>query len=163
MARLLLVDALDRAALSELDGGGHILLDERASGGAGERVRVRTAVWSSAGQWAACAVDAGDPDGVHEVRLFPAGGDRNEEGRVVASALLAFYLCPSPCGRFLSHLSPGPLGLELAVSDVATGSCGSSSGASRCSGRGHPTARASPSTSVTGRSSPPGTARPRWC
>ena len=30
-------------------------------------------------------------------------------------------MCPSPCGRWLSHLSLGPLGLELAVSNVTTG------------------------------------------
>jgi Tol biopolymer transport system component len=89
-----------------------------AAGSAGGPAPVRTAVWSSAGRWAAYAVDADDLDGPHELRLHdPASGTT----RLIATALTAFYLCPSPCGRYLSHLSPGPLGLELAVSDIATG------------------------------------------
>jgi TolB protein len=122
MRRLLLVDPGDGAVLSDLDDGTRVRLGP--SRGPGPAERTRTAVWSAAGRWAAWAVESGEargvPEGdeVQEVRLFPPGAD---EPRVLASALTAFYLNPSPCGRYLSHLSPGPLGLELAVSDVASG------------------------------------------
>ena len=82
------------------------------------RTRVTTAVWSPGGQWTAWAVGSDDPGGLHEVRIHIEDTD---DWRVLVEEVRAFYLCPSPCGRFLSHLSMGPLGLELAISDVATG------------------------------------------
>ena len=76
-----------------------------------------SAVWSPAGEWTAWSVDSERPEDAHELRLHDEATDST---RVLASWLTPFYLCPSPCGRYLSHLSPGPLGLELAVSDVVT-------------------------------------------
>lgn len=116
MRRLLLIDPGGRAVLHHLDSGERNQLDISDSGGV--LASARTATWSTAGQWAAFAVDTPDLDGVHEVRLRDAA---TGEVRVTAAELTAFYLCPSPCGRYLSHLSPGPLGLELGVSNVETG------------------------------------------
>ncbi len=115
MRRLLLVDHGDGAALHDLEGGTRVRL------GGDPPTPTRTAVWSPARRWAAVAIypahgDPGDGDG--EVRLVSEGPDGTA---VLASALTAFYLSASPCGRYLSHLSPGPLGLELGVSDIATG------------------------------------------
>lgn len=123
MRRLLLVDPAGRVSLSGLEAEPDPATPARAgaptpSGAAGQGAQVRTAVWSTAGGWAAYAVDSVDLDGPRELRVLPADGSPE---RVLASSLTAFYLCPSPCGRWLSHLSPGPLGLELAVSEVATG------------------------------------------
>ena len=80
--------------------------------------RVSTAVWSPQGRWTAWSVDSDYADGIRQVRLH--NEDSNQASALVES-VSAFYLCPSPCGRWLSHLSPGPLGLELAVSDVTSG------------------------------------------
>jgi TolB protein len=119
MGRLLVVDPDDRAVLADLDSGARVLLGVEPSLPPGSgRIPMKTVVWSRAGQWAACAVDSGEVDGIQEVRIYEGGP---KDMRVVAPAVAAFYLNPSPCGRYLSHLSPGPLGLELAVSDIASG------------------------------------------
>ncbi|MDH4144624.1 MAG: hypothetical protein OEY23_05575 [Acidimicrobiia bacterium] len=116
MSELLVVDASGQAALIDLDTG------ERTRVGAGPPPRrptpVLTAAWSPAGEWAAVAVASVEPGGPQELLVH----DRHAPtARVLAAQLTAFYLCPSPSGRFLSHLSPGPLGLELGVSEVASG------------------------------------------
>jgi Tol biopolymer transport system component len=148
MRQLLVVDQSDRAALHDVDDGRRVVLDGRPEGEAstGEGLtgaasarprpsatsgRTVTAAWSPAGRWVAWSVDdANDVDGAREVRLCaradaepldPAGAAQVAQPRVVASALEAFYLLPSPCGSYLSHLSPGPLGLELGVTDLASG------------------------------------------
>jgi TolB protein len=119
MGRLLVVDPAQRAVLCDLDSGERAVLgDESDLPPAGVWAPTRTAVWSPAGQWAAWAVDSGEVDGVQEVRIFDR---RAGSTRVLASAVPAFYLSPSPCGRYLSHLSAGPLGLEMAVSEIASG------------------------------------------
>ena len=166
MRRLLTVDPGDQAVLTDLDDG-------TASGWAttpptwsrAERTRTRTAVWSPAGQWAASAVDSpqGDGDGAQEVRVFPAGGFPGGVPGGVASALTAFYLNPSPCGRYLSHLSPGPLGLELAVSDVTSGKLRRRAGPAAVLGMVPRHVRGSPCTSPTGSWSRPPTAGRRTC
>jgi len=122
MRRLLLVEPDGRATLCDPDSGVRTTLDapERATGEAGTgRSVVRTAAWSAPGGWAACALDAVELDGTRELRLHHRADPGATE--VLASELTAFYLCPSPCGRFLAHLSPGPLGLELGVSEVGSG------------------------------------------
>ncbi|MFN0089740.1 MAG: hypothetical protein ACKVWR_05635 [Acidimicrobiales bacterium] len=108
MRRVLVIDPIGGVALENLDAGERLVLGEAPAG----RV-VRTAVWSASGRWAAWALDTDEPDGLGELRSRP---EHAPEATVVASALSAFYLCPSPDGRSLSYLSPGPLGLELAVS-----------------------------------------------
>lgn len=80
--------------------------------------RVSTAAWSMHGQWTAWSVDSSNVDGIRQVRLHD---EESDQASVLVESVSAFYLCPSPCGRLLSHLSPGPLGLELALSDIATG------------------------------------------
>jgi len=80
--------------------------------------RVSTAVWSTQGQWTAWSVDSESADGLRQVRLHDEASD---QAGVLVESVSAFYLYPSPCGRWLSHLSPGPLGLELAVSEIASG------------------------------------------
>ena len=82
------------------------------------RSSVSTAAWSAQGQWTAWSVDSNHVDGLREVRLHDEATD---EASVLVESVSAFYLNPSPCGRWLSHLSPGPLGLELAISDIASG------------------------------------------
>lgn len=112
MRRLLVVEPGGRVLVRDLDDGAELLLADV------ERQRsaqVRSAVWSAAGQWAGYAVDAEDLDGPRQVCVQELGW---ADVRVLATELTAFYLSPSPCGRYLSHLSPGPLGLELAVSEV---------------------------------------------
>src|SRR4051812_17561332 len=119
MRRLLLVDPGGRVALGDVDSQAiRHLGDDHESAATGPRGHVRSTVWSPAGQWAAYALDSEELDGPREVRVHEVGPHSD---RVLATALTAFYLCPSPCGRYLSHLSPGPLGLELAVSEIATG------------------------------------------
>jgi hypothetical protein len=112
---LLLIDASGNLALADLDSG--VRMPIGAPLNPSERARVTCAVWSPAGEWTAWSVDSELPEGVHELRLHDEATDST---RVLAPWLTPFYLCPSPCGRYLSHLSAGPLGLELAVSDVAT-------------------------------------------
>ncbi|MDH5292018.1 MAG: hypothetical protein OEY41_18645, partial [Acidimicrobiia bacterium] len=107
MRRLLLVEPDGRATLCDPDSGVRTTLDapERATGEAGTgRSVVRTAAWSAPGGWAACALDAVELDGTRELRLHHRADPGATE--VLASELTAFYLCPSPCGRFLAHLSP---------------------------------------------------------
>lgn len=116
MRYVLLIDSDGNVVLGDVDSKARVSVSEPVEPGGG--ARAATAVWSAAGQWTAWSVDYGGPDGVHEIRLHDEATDST---RVLAASLTAFYLCPSPCGRYLSHLSPGPLGLELAVSDVATG------------------------------------------
>lgn len=116
MRRLLVLDPSGRALLCPLDG------EPRRVGGqptvAAHQVRARTAVWSAAGGWAAVSFDSDAVDWVQQVRVeLPDEGGSRE----LVPAVTAFYLQASPCGRYLSHLSPGPLGLELGVSDVHTG------------------------------------------
>lgn len=119
MRCLLLIDPAGRVVLGDVDSGARYRFDDVPTADRPtERVPARTAVWSPAGQWTAWSLDSGDLDGVQEIRLHHEGADSN---RLLAGALTAFYLCPSPCGRYLSHLSPGPLGLELAVSEIRTG------------------------------------------
>ncbi len=113
---LLVIDSAGNVVLADADNdirmpiGAPLALEQRS--------RVSTAAWSARGQWTAWSVDSEHPDGLREVRLHDEESDR---ARVLVESVSAFYLYPSPCGRWLSHLSPGPLGLELAVSDVATG------------------------------------------
>ncbi|MGH1491217.1 MAG: hypothetical protein ACRBK7_17780 [Acidimicrobiales bacterium] len=85
---------------------------------AGQQSRVSSAVWSPGGEWTAWAVDSESPDGACELRIHDEDTDQSW---VLAESVRAFYLCSSPDGRWLSHLSPGPLGLELALSEVSTG------------------------------------------
>lgn len=132
MRCLLVVDPVGRVVVADVDSGARFVFDDVptvdstgtrvAPPVGGSRVPARTAVWSATGQWTAwslAAEEAADElDGVQEIRIHHEGSDTNE---IVSAALTAFYLCPSPCGRWLSHLSPGPLGLELGVSDVYTG------------------------------------------
>ncbi len=80
--------------------------------------RVSTAAWSEPGQWTAWSVDSDQADGLRQVRLHD---EEFDQAKMLVESVSAFYLYPSPCGRLLSHLSLGPLGLELGVSDIATG------------------------------------------
>ena len=119
MRCVLLIDPMGRVIVSDLDSGARFAFDERPTvGGAEGRAPARTAAWSATGQWTAWALDEEDPDGTRELRLHI---EDRESNQVLAHATSAFYLYPSPCGRYLSHLSPGPLGLELTVCDVDTG------------------------------------------
>ena len=119
MRCLLVIDPGGRVVLGDVDSGVRVQVGgERPAPPQARRSQARTAVWSPAGQWTAWSLDSQELDGVREVCLHDEGSDTT---RVIASELTAFYLSPSPCGRYLSHLSPGPLGLELAVSDVRTG------------------------------------------
>ena len=133
MRCLLVIDPAGRVVLGDVDTGARIVVgNDSGAAPPGLAGRARTAVWSAAGQWTAWSVDAGDDgdtdahsagaaesaEAVQEVRIHHEASNLTE---VIAASVTAFYLCPSPCGRFLSHLSPGPLGLELAVSDVRTG------------------------------------------
>jgi len=116
--------------VGDLDSGARFAFDDFPTAGAAPgRRTARTAAWSAAGQWTAWALTGDDdadpgpgersePSELGEIRLHLEDTDTN---RIVARALTAFYLCPSPCGRYLSHLSPGPLGLELAITDLRTG------------------------------------------
>jgi len=83
-----------------------------------QQSRVSTAAWSMQGQWTAWSVDSDYVDGLRQVRLHD---EETDSASVLVESVNAFYLYPSPCGQLLSHLSPGPLGLELAVSDIASG------------------------------------------
>jgi len=116
VGKLLIIDSVGNVVRSDVETGARQSLDEPRDPGQGSRVS--SAVWSAKGEWAAWSVDSIDLDGVRELRLHHQGRDG---ANVLAESVSAFYLCPSPCGRWLSHLSPGPLGLELAVSDVAAG------------------------------------------
>ena len=90
---------------------GALLAPERQS-------HVATAVWSGPGQWTAWSVNSAEIDGIRQLRLHDEASD---QAGVLVESVSAFYLNPSPSGRWLSHLSPGPLGLELAISEIATG------------------------------------------
>lgn len=83
-----------------------------------QRSAVTTAAWSAQGQWTAWSVDSEFAEGLRELRLHDEATDQS---RVLVESISAFYLYPSPCGRFLSHLSTSPLGLELAVCDLTSG------------------------------------------
>jgi TolB protein len=113
---VLLIDSAGEVMLADVDNDVRMPIGEPL--GPERAARVTTAAWSRAGEWAAWSVDSADLDGRRELRLHL---EETDEWRVLAESVGAFYLCPSPCGRWLSHLSPGPLGLELAVSDVVTG------------------------------------------
>lgn len=117
MRRLLLLDPSGRAVLCPLEDGGRIRVGGEATMAAA-RVQARTAAWSAAGQWAAVSFDSGDVDWVRQIRV--ESPDR-PGSRELVPAVTAFYLGASPCGRMLSHLSPGPLGLELGVSTIDGG------------------------------------------
>jgi Tol biopolymer transport system component len=122
MGRLLLVDPGGRVELCDVDSGQREPLSrpgaDPAQRPSGTPTPARTAAWSPSGQWVACALDAVELDGAHDVAVHHVGSDRAE---IVAAETTAFYLCPSPGGRYLGHLSPGPLGLEFGLSDVETG------------------------------------------
>lgn len=116
MRYVLLIDSAGNLVLADIDSGARVPVGQAL--GPAQKARTTTAVWSPAGQWTAWSVDADSPGGVHELRVHDEDTDTT---RVLAEALTAFYLCPSPCGRYLSHLSAGPLGLELAVSEIRSG------------------------------------------
>ena len=117
MRYLLVVDGAGELALVDVERDLRVTIGEPFD--PAEEVRATTAVWSAAGNWTAWSVDTNTVEGRHQLWLHD---ELSDSAQVLADSLTAFYLCPSPCGRFLSHLSPGPLGLELAVSDVQTGS-----------------------------------------
>lgn len=119
MRRLLLVEPGGRVVLCDLDNGERVEMDGVAGGSpSGGSSPARTAAWSAAGQWVGYALDAVELDGAHEVRVRHLESDTD---RMVESELTAFYMSPSPDGRYLGHLSPGPLGLEFGLSDLETG------------------------------------------
>lgn len=120
MRSLLMINTTGDLVLGDLDSGAVVSIGDLLDPQSG--ARVTTAVFSSAGEWTAWSVDDGGPGGlhadpIHELRVHD---EQTDTARVFLEGVSAFYLCPSPCGRYLSHLSPGPLGLELAVSDVGT-------------------------------------------
>lgn len=116
MRYLLLIDRAGNVVLADADNAVRMPIGRPLA--PSEHARVTSAVWSPGGDWTAWSVASDSPDGVHELRLH----DEDTDGAwVLAESVSAFYLCPSPCGRWLSHLSPGPLGLELAVSEIRTG------------------------------------------
>ncbi len=119
MRYLLLVSADGQVVLGDIDSGAHVPVGaspHHAEFPAG--MAASTAVWSAEGQWTAWSTDPSDPDTSGHIELHDEATDAT---RIIAESLAAFYLCPSPCGRYLSHLSPGPLGLELGVTDIRTG------------------------------------------
>ncbi len=116
MRYLLVIDKGGNVALADSETGVRMPIGEPLT--PTQRSQVTGAAWSAAGEWTAWSIDSDSPDGVHELRLHEEETDRSS---VLADGVSAFYLCPSPCGRWLSHLSPGPLGLELALSEVLTG------------------------------------------
>ena len=113
MHYLLAVDASGNVVLVDVDKGVRMPIGRPLAHS--QRSQVTCAVWSGAGQWTGWSVDSDAVDGVRELRFHDEGTDVTA---VLAESTTAFYLCPSPCGRYLSHLSLGPLGLELAVTDV---------------------------------------------
>lgn len=113
MRSLLMIDTFGNLMLGDLDSGARIPVGETLDPASG--ARTVTGVFSPAGQWTAWSVDDGGLGGVHQLRLHD---EETDAWRVLHDGVTAFYLSPSPCGQFLSHLSPGPLGLELAVTDV---------------------------------------------
>lgn len=122
MRPLLVIDAAGDVVLADVDSAARYRFDAapiagRPVAGPGPHP-ARTAVWSAAGNWTAWTSIAGAPDGSAELRIHDEG---EQENRVLAAAVDATHLAPSPCGRFLAHRCDGPLGLELAVSDVRTG------------------------------------------
>ncbi len=114
MRYLLVIDTVGNVVISDADSG--IRMPIGAPLIPAQRSRVTTAVWSPAGEWTAWSVDSEQDDGIRELRLHDEDTD---SAGVLAESVPAFYLCPSPCGRWLSHLSPGPLGLELGISEIA--------------------------------------------
>ena len=121
MRRLLVVEPKGRVLLRDLDDQTTRLVRDEPDGArpAAERGQVRSAAWSPMGQWAGYAVDSEDLDGPRQVAVHALESEATNGAG--ARADRCFYLYPSPCGRYFSHLSPGPLGLELAVSEVAGG------------------------------------------
>ena len=115
MRCLLYVNPVGRVAVGDLDTGFRFAFDDLPTGGE-QRADTRAAAvaWSAAGQWTAWSVQTSELGEPHEIRIHHEGSDSNH----VVTPTDAFYLSPSPCGRILSHLSPGPLGLELGTSDV---------------------------------------------
>ncbi len=113
MRSLLMIDTFGNLMLGDLDSGVRIPVGEPLDPASG--ARTVTGVFSPAGQWTAWSVDDGGLGGLHQLRLHD---EETDTWRVLHDGATAFYLSPSPCGQLLSHLSPGPLGLELAVTDV---------------------------------------------
>ena len=109
MRYLLVINAAGNVMLADVDND--IRMPIGAPLTADQRSRVSTAVWSAQGQWTAWSVDSADLDGIREVRMHD---EESDQAGTLVQSVSAFYMCPSPCGRWLSHLSPGPLGLELA-------------------------------------------------
>ncbi|MGI9594973.1 MAG: hypothetical protein ACR2QK_02365 [Acidimicrobiales bacterium] len=116
MRYLLVIDTAGDVVLADADNGVRMPIGEPLA--PAQRSRVSSAVWSPGGEWTAWSVDSDDLDGVDQLRCHDEETDR---WWVLAESVKAFYLCPSPGGRWLSHLSPGPLGLELALSEIGTG------------------------------------------
>lgn len=113
---LLLIDSDGNVVLADADNRVRMPIGQPLA--AEQQSRVSSAVWSPGGEWTAWAIDSESPDGVRELRIHDEDTDQSW---VLAESVRAFYLCSSPGGRWLSHLSPGPLGLELALSEVLTG------------------------------------------
>lgn len=119
MRYLLLVSGNGQVILGDVDSGAQVPVGASPHHAeATETAAVSTAVWSAEGQWTAWSTDPTDPDDSGHIALHDEATDAT---RLLAESVSAFYLCPSPCGRYLSHLSPGPLGLELGVTDIRTG------------------------------------------
>ena len=115
MRYLLLINTAGNVILGEIDNGVRMPIGEPLT--PSHRSRVSSAVWSPEGEWTAWSIDSDSPDGLHELRLHD---EETDTATVLAESVSAFYMCPSPDGRWLSHLSPGPLGLELALSAILT-------------------------------------------
>ncbi len=116
-----MIDTAGQMLLADVDAAATGLVEVRVPVGEivdGLTTRATACAWSGAGQWTAWSLSALAIDGPNELRIHDEATDSSW---VLAEAFTAFYLAPSPCGRYLSHLSPGPLGLELAVSDVRSG------------------------------------------
>ncbi len=131
MRSLLLIDPDGMVVLADVDTGARYRFDDLPTEERpGNPAPARTAVWSASGEWTAWSTGDVEPAESHaphrsheseplpEVRLHHEGASANV---VLVAAQRSVYLGPSPSGRYLSHLSPGPLGPELAVSDVHSG------------------------------------------
>ncbi len=119
MRYLLLVSSSGQIVLGDVDSGAQVPVgDSPHHAETAQTNAASTAVWSAEGQWTAWSTDPADPDDSGHIELHDEATDAT---RRIAESVSAFYLCPSPCGRYLSHLSPGPLGLELGVTDIRTG------------------------------------------
>jgi TolB protein len=113
---LLAIDTSGNVVLVDVDQGVRMPIGRPLA--PSQHSQVTCAVWSGAGQWTAWSVDSDAADGVRELRFHD---EETDVAAVLAESTTAFYLCSSPCGRYLSHLSLGPLGLELGVTDVRSG------------------------------------------